>query len=139
MVVFWRTRGPFQFDTGMARQLFRFSLPLVVMALMCMLMHEADRYILRAIVSMDEVGVYSLAHKIGFAVNTLCLMPFISIWHVAVYDIERMDKADDVFRRVFGWFTSGLGILLLGASLTVHQVLPLLIRNLMAMPLIWWL
>lgn len=126
MVVFWRTRGRFQFDTGMARQLFRFSLPLVVMALMCMLMHEADRYILRAIVSMDEVGVYSLAHKIGFAVNTLCLMPFISIWHVAVYDIERMEKADDVFRRVFSWFTSGLGILLLGASLTVHQALPLL-------------
>ncbi len=62
-----------------------------------MLMHEADRYILRAIVSMDEVGVYSLAHKIGFAVNTLCLMPFISIWHVAVYDIERMEKATTCF------------------------------------------
>lgn len=126
MVVFCRTRGTFQFDRDMAGQLFRFSIPLVVMSLLCMLMHEADRYVLRAVVSMEEVGVYSLAHKIGFAVHTLCLMPFISIWHVAIYDIERMDRPDQVFARIFRWFNNGLGILLLGASLTVHQVLPLL-------------
>jgi O-antigen/teichoic acid export membrane protein len=53
-------------------------------------------------------------------------MPFISIWHVAIYDIERMPDATRVFRQVFRWFVSGLGILLLGASLIVHPILPLL-------------
>lgn len=126
LFLFVRTRGGFRFDFGLARQLLSFSAPLVCMALLCMLMHEADRYVLRAVVSLEEVGVYSLAHKIGFAVNTLCLMPFISIWHVAIYDIHRMKDSRRIFCRVFDHFTSGLGILLLGASLIVHPLLPLL-------------
>jgi O-antigen/teichoic acid export membrane protein len=126
LVIFVRTRGPVCFDYSMAGQLIRFSVPLIATSALSMLMHEADRYILQMYVSMDEVGVYSLAHKIGFAINTLCLMPFISIWHVAIYDIERMPDATRVFRQVFRWFVSGLGILLLGASLIVHPILPLL-------------
>lgn len=126
MVVFVKTRGGYTIDTAIGRQMIRFAAPLVITALASMLMHEADRYFLRIWESMDEVGVYSLAHKIGFAVNTLCLLPFISIWHVAIYDIERMPNSHEVFSRMFGWFTSGLGILLLGAALCVHPVMPVL-------------
>ena len=126
LIVFLRSRGGFRLDTAIGVQLLRFSAPLVVMTLLCMLMHEADRYVLRLSSTMDEVGVYSLAHKIGFAVNTLCLMPFMSIWHVAIYDIERMPNSKKVFAQVFSWFAIGLGILLLGAALIVHPILPLL-------------
>lgn len=125
-IVFVRSRGRYTINTEMGRQMFRFAAPLVATALGGMLMHEADRYFLRIWEDMSEVGVYSFAHKIGFAVNTLCLLPFISIWHVAIYDIERMPNAKQIFEDVFGWFTSGLGILLLGASLCVHPVLPML-------------
>lgn len=125
-IVFLRTRGRFRFCPKIAKALLRYSAPLVVTAITAMLMHEADRYVLRVYGSMDEVGVYSLAHKIGFAVNTLCLLSFSSIWHVAIYDIERLPNAKEMFGKVYGWFTSGLGILLLGAALTVHPILPLL-------------
>ena len=90
LAVFVKTRGGYCIDREIGRQMIRFATPLVVTALAGMLMHEADRYFLRIWVSMDEVGIYSLAHKIGFAVNTLCLLPFISIWHVAIYDIDRL-------------------------------------------------
>lgn len=126
LAVFATTRGRYHFDFALSLEMLRFSGPLVVTALLAMLMHEADRYFLRVFVSMDEVGVYSLAHKIGFAVNTLCLLPFSSIWHVAIYDIDRMPKANDVLAKVFGWFVGGMGVLLLGAALTVHPILPLL-------------
>lgn len=126
MVVFLKTRGHFVFRTELAMGMIRFSMPLVVTALLAMLMHEADRYLLRALVDLKQLGVYSLAHKIGFAVNTLCLMPFSSIWHVAIYDIERMPNAKQVFSKMFDWFVAGMGILLLGAALTVHPILPLL-------------
>ncbi|MEP3480135.1 MAG: lipopolysaccharide biosynthesis protein [Fuerstiella sp.] len=126
VVVFIRSRGGYQFERKLANEMFRFASPLVFTALAGMLMHEADRYFLRIWVSLDEVGIYSLAHKIGFAVHTLCLIPFHSIWHVAIYDIERMDDSKRVFAKVFEWFTSGLGILILGACLSVHPVLPLL-------------
>lgn len=126
MCVFVKTRGPYTINTDVGWQMYRFATPLVFTALGSMLMHEADRYFLRVWESMSEVGIYSFAHKIGFAVNTLCLLPFISIWHVAIYDIERLPNAKQIFEDVFGWFTSGLGILLLGACLCVHPVLPML-------------
>ena len=124
--VFLKTRGGYRFSLPLAIEMVRFSAPLVLTAVLAMMMHEADRYILRVLVSLDDVGVYSLAHKIGFAVNTLCLLPFASIWAVAIYDIDRMPRANEMFARVFGWFVSGIGILLLGAALTVHPILPLL-------------
>ncbi|MCX7397609.1 MAG: lipopolysaccharide biosynthesis protein [Planctomycetales bacterium] len=126
MIVFLKTRGAFRFDLALSIEMLRFSMPLLVTAIMAMLMHEADRYFIRVFINMDEVGVYSLAHKIAFAVNTLCLLPFASIWQVAIYDINRMPKADDLYAGVFRWFLGGLGILLLGAALTVHPVLPLM-------------
>lgn len=126
MAVFVKTRGRFTVDRVIGVHMTKFAAPLVVTALASMLMHEADRYFLRIWETMSEVGIYSFAHKIGFAVNTLCLLPFISIWHVAIYDIERMPNSDKTFGSMFGWFSSGLGILLLGASLCVHPILPML-------------
>lgn len=124
--VFVKSRGRYIVNRVIGAQMMKFAAPLVVTALASMLMHEADRYFLRIWETMSEVGVYSFAHKIGFAVNTLCLLPFISIWHVAIYDIERMPDSEKTFSSVFGWFNNGLGILLLGASLCVHPILPLL-------------
>lgn len=126
VAVFLKSRGGSKIDFEVGRQMLRFVSPLVVTALASMMMHEADRYFLRIWESMEEVGIYSLAHKVGFAVNTLCLLPFISIWHVAIYDIERMPDSNQVFGKIFGWFTAGLGIFLLGASLVVHPILPML-------------
>ena len=124
--IFLRTRGGFCFDRTIGNEMLRFSAPLVVTAVTTMLMHEADRYFLRRWQSMEMVGIYSLAHKIGFAVNTLCLLPFLSVWNVSIYDIERMPNSRQLFGKTFAWFTSGLGILLLGAALSVHPVLPIL-------------
>ena len=124
--VFARTRGRFCVDRKIGVEMVRFATPMVVMALATMMMHEADRYFLRIWKDIEAVGVYSLAHKIGFAVNTLCLLPFLSIWNVSIYEIERLPDARQMFAKVFRWFVPGLGILLLGASLTVHPILPLL-------------
>lgn len=125
-VVFLKSRGAFSIDREIGRQMVQFAAPLVFTALATMLMHEADRYILNGWWDLETVGIYSLAHKIGFAVNTLCLLPFISIWHVAIYEIDQMEDSEKIFGKVFGYFVGGLGILLLGASLTVHPILPLL-------------
>ena len=125
-VIFLRTRGGYCVSWDMARELYRYCAPLIVTTIAGMMMHEGDRFVLPVFVDMDQVGVYALAHKIGFAVHTLCLLPFMSIWHVAIYDINKLPDSRQVFGKMYGWFTSGFGILLLGACLTVHPVLPML-------------
>lgn len=121
-------RGRPTFDGGMLEDLFRFSAPMILTALLSMLMHEADRVIMQERTDMDEVGVYSLAHKIGFAIETLCILPFASIWNVSLYEIAERDDAEKIYGDVFRYFVYGFGVLLLGAALTVHPILPLLIN-----------
>ena len=126
-VFFVATRGRPVFDMGLLRKLSRFGGPVILTGLLAMLMHEADRIIMQRLVHMDEVGVYSLAHKIGFAIETLCILPFASIWSVSLYEIAERPDAKQVYVAVFRYFVYGFGVLLLGAALAVHPVLPLLI------------
>jgi O-antigen/teichoic acid export membrane protein len=124
LAVFLKTRGGFCIDIPILRQMLQFSRPLIVTSLASMMLHEVDRYLLTMYQTLEQVGVYALAHKIGFAVHTLCLLPFLSIWHVSIYEIDRLPNSQQEFKRMFRWFVSGIGILFLGASLTVHPVLP---------------
>ena len=124
MGIFLKTRGAYSIDTAICRQMLRFSGPLVITSLASMMLHEVDRYLLSMYQTLEQVGVYALAHKIGFAVHTLCLLPFLSIWHVAIYEIDQLPDSNREFGRMFRWFVSAIGVLLLCASLTVHPVLP---------------
>lgn len=114
------------FDRGIARKLLAFGSPLIVTAVLSMVLHEADRYFLRVFGNLDDVGVYSLAYKIGGAVNMLCLVPFSAIWGVVVYEIARQPDAKKQYAVIFEHFVAGLSLVMLGASLFVKPVLGVL-------------
>jgi len=65
--------------------------------LLALTMHQADRYLLRVFLDMDRVGIYSFAYTIGQAINALCLMPFVAIWSVEVYEIARQPNAKQIY------------------------------------------
>ena len=113
-------------DRQLARKLLAFGSPLIATAVLSMVIHEADRYFLRAYVDLDQVGIYSLAYKIGQAVNMLCLVPFAAIWGVVVYEIAKQPDAKKQYAAVFEQFVAGLSLVMLGASLFVKPVLGVL-------------
>ena len=122
-VIFCGSRGRYVLDRPMAGKLLRFGGPLIATALLSMLIHEADRYFLRIWVDLDQVGLYSLAYKIGQAVNMLCLMPFAAIWGVVVYEIARSPDAKRQYAVVFEQFVAGLSVVMLAASLFARPLL----------------
>ena len=114
------------FDSALLRKLRQFGTPLIVTALLSLLMHEADRYFLKHYAGLGEVGVYSLAYKIGQAVNMLFLIPFAAIWNVVMYEMAAEPNAKQNYARVFEFFTYALLIVTLAASLFAWPLLPLL-------------
>ncbi|MBT4863602.1 MAG: oligosaccharide flippase family protein, partial [Planctomycetaceae bacterium] len=124
--IFARTLRGFLFDSAMLRQLLVFGAPLIVTALLSLLMHEADRYFLKHFAGLAEVGVYSLAYKVGQAVNMLFLIPFSAIWNVVMYEMAADSEPQKNYARVFEYFTYALLILTLAASLFAYPLLPLL-------------
>ena len=113
-------------DVPVMRRLLSFGSPLIVQALLSLMMHEADRYLLRMFGSLEQVGVYSLAYKIGQAVNMLCLVPFASIWNVVMYEIAAQPESRRTYATVFRHFVNSLLVVMLAASLFAFVLLPVL-------------
>ncbi len=123
---FARTRGSFVFDRSLVRPYWHFGWPLVIYGVLSSMMHEADRYILRVFSDLDQVGLYSIAYQIGQGVNTLVIAPFITIWSVLIYELEKQDDAPAIYARVFKHFVAGLALALFLASLFAEPALRLI-------------
>jgi O-antigen/teichoic acid export membrane protein len=121
-----RDLGRVQVKRRVVKSLLLFGSPLIVTALLSLLMHEADRFFLRTFGDLGDVGVYSLAYKIGQAVNTLCLVPFAAIWNVVMYEIAQQPNAKQTFARIFKFYVFGLFLVMLAASLFAFSLLPIL-------------
>lgn len=124
--IFVYDRGTYAFHLPLVSKLWRFSVPLIGVAFLQLVMRQADRYFLRVFLDLHEVGVYSLASNIGQAVNTLCLLPFASIWGVVVYEIAEQSDAKRTYARVYAHFTYGIMVAMLGACLFARPLIELM-------------
>ena len=126
LMLFVRSQSRFAFDKAVLRTLLCFGSPLIIQAFLSLMMHEADRYLLRAYASLDQVGIYSLAYKVGQAVNTLCMIPFGAIWGVVLYEIAQQPDSKNTYAQVFKYYVYGLLVVMLAAALFAFPVLPYL-------------
>ncbi|RMH08935.1 MAG: hypothetical protein D6704_02175 [Nitrospirae bacterium] len=125
--LFARHVGTYSFHYSLLTQLWQFGGPLIGTALLSSLMHEADRYLLRLFVDMEQVGIYSLAYMVSYGVYSLCLLPFTMIWSVLVYEIAERPDAKEIYIRVFEYFTYGLALIMLGVSLFAGNLLGVMV------------
>jgi len=117
----------YKFHLPLLGRLIKFGSPLIITSLLSTLMHEADRYLVRLFLGMDQVGIYSLAYTISQGVYNLCLLPFIMIWSVLVYEIAEQADAKQTYVRVFEYSTYGLALIMLGVSLFAKPLLELMV------------
>lgn len=120
------SRGRFAFSWHIAGKILRFGWPMTVAALLVMVMHQADRYLLRLYLPLDRIGIYALAYTIGEGVNTLILAPFVAIWGVAIYEIAKQPDAKRVYARVFRHYVDIVLLIMLGVSLFARPILGLM-------------
>lgn len=81
-------------------RMLRFSIPAAVTGICLFVVHFGDRFIIPRYHPMSELGIYSLAYKIGMMVN-LAHIAFHSYWSAQVYAIMKREDANAVFGRIF--------------------------------------
>jgi O-antigen/teichoic acid export membrane protein len=128
LLVLVLSRGRPAVSLVVLRKLWKFGAPLIITSILSTVMHQADRYFLREYLSMEDVGVYNLAYLMGQGINTLVLLPFLSIWNVAVYELAGQPDAKRVYARVFEYFVYGLLLVMLGVSLFARPLLLVLAK-----------
>lgn len=116
-LIFRYIRGGIVLEPSLLRPMAHFGMPLMVVALLSMSMHQVGRYFLLAFVSLHDIGIYSFAQQIGQGVNSLILSPFSQIWSVMVFEIAKLKEHNRTYVVVFTLFTRCLILVLLAASL----------------------
>jgi O-antigen/teichoic acid export membrane protein len=101
-----------------AKSMIGYSFPLIGSWIGMYVLNFADRFFLQRLVSLADVGVYSLAYKFGMMPNVLVLGPFSQIWAPKRFELVKEPDAKPLYALVFTyfWFVQlflGLGIAVL--------------------------
>ena len=85
-------------------ELLRFSIPLVPASLANMVVLVSDRFFLGSIVSLGEVGIYSLANRFAVIPGYFISAPFMQIWTVRRLEVYKEPNSEEVMGTVFTYF-----------------------------------
>jgi len=113
------------FELRILREMLSFSTPLIVSSLAGIILTVTDRYMLRFLVDLKAVGIYSLGFKVA---NTLRVFIISSVMMALQPTIYKMMNAPDnkrFYSKSMTYFSFGLMICVLGLSF--HLLLMLII------------
>lgn len=121
-------------------ELWSYGWPLIFNALLINLMHQTNRWFVREMLFMEQVGLLSLGLTVADKVNRLVVMPFQQIWNMLVFELhaEHPERAIRIFCFVFEAFCYVLMLLFFGCSIAAGPALTIIAQEeyLASVPLI---
>lgn len=109
------------------RRMLAFGAPLVIWNLGSFVLHFSDRYFLRAYVSLEAVGIYSLSYKLAMLVAMFISGPFHDIWTPKLLQIDRSEgtRAPAILGEILAHYNLLLVTAALGLALFSRDVIEL--------------
>jgi O-antigen/teichoic acid export membrane protein len=87
----------------------KYSWPLTISSALMLIVHFGDTFVLRHFVPLAQVGIYSLAYRIGMMVAFVEL-PYLRYWNVRMYEVVREVGGLEVFSRMCTYRTAALSL-----------------------------
>jgi len=104
----------------------RYGLPFVPTALSSIGMHQANRFYLSAYTSADQIAYYQLAFQLPFALHSLILGSFETVWSArAVFTIAEVPDALKQYRRVSTYFLFLMSFVLFAVAISAGVIVKL--------------
>lgn len=115
-------------DWGVLRRALLYSLPLVPHALAGWMLEVSDRAVLARLVSLGDLGIYSLGYQFG-AVLGLVVTAFTAAWVPFLFRTlsERGSEAHALVARLATYYSAVLCFVGLGIALLIRPVLGLMV------------
>jgi O-antigen/teichoic acid export membrane protein len=113
----------FTFQWPLFLQILRFAIPLGLSGIAMFIIHFGDRFIILQYRPLADLGIYSIAYKIGMLIS-VAIGSFQGYWNAQVYQIAKRPDAESVVSRTFSYMVlvlsfCGLG-LIVAAKPTLH-------------------
>jgi O-antigen/teichoic acid export membrane protein len=128
-------------DLGLLKRMVKFGTPMIPAMLCAAVMHNADRFLIRQLGNLADVGIYSLGYKFPWMLNALILDSFNRIWTGStMYEVSGQADARYQYAKVATYFmlfyvfaqfslsvfaTAIIRIFAAPEYFSAHQVIPL--------------
>ncbi len=103
--------------------LFKFGAPLIVLALVPPVLKLADRFFLNYYVSLEDIGIYSIAYKFGMIINMFLIMPLQKSWLPMMYKIGVEEETHTYHRDLLFYYSVVGGAFFLAISFFHREVI----------------
>ena len=132
----------FTLDRELGSKMLLLSVPLWLSGLVSLYIGSSNRYLMNIFVSLDDIGLYSLAERLSAIIGALLFTPFFNHWSAERFRLKDRSNFDDIQRNIFLGvslilFAAGLGIVIYGKFIigimadqkfyTAYKALPYLI------------
>jgi len=120
-------RKTFRLVPEVIRPMWAYGWPLILTMLAGLSMHQLNRYFLRVFLDdLGPIGIFAVAFTLAQGVNQMIMVPFQSIWSPVMFEIDRLPDRREMYRRIFKYYTLGIGLILLAVSLLSRPIVAIL-------------
>jgi len=108
-------------------QMLKFSLPLIPARLANSIVNQSDRYFIRYFISIGDVGIYSLAQKLGVAVHMFITVSFQMVFEPRRFEIVKRPDAKETFNKIFVYYCIIIVFAGLGISVFIPEIFKIMV------------
>lgn len=103
-----------------------YSLPIIPAYLSMMVINVSDRYIVKILLGLSDVAIYTLGYKLGNVIHYFVRVPFMQIWLPRRYELYHSGAEPDMFSKIATYyiglmFWSGLAV-----AVFVHDIIKII-------------
>lgn len=126
-VMIWLVRKAIVFNLSWKKMMdmTKFGFPLIPAALSMVVLRLSDRYIISALVDLDQVAIYDIGYKAGSLI-LLFIAPFRLAWTPFAFSISQKPEAPKIYRDVLAYLLAACSFLILGAVAFQTEIVSIL-------------
>ena len=112
-----------RFSVPEASKMIRFGTPLVFVGIFAFISNYIDRYILNYYVTLEEVGLYTLAYQLGMLINIVLVNPLKRMWGPMSLSVKEDDNFKRFCAKTLTYVIAIAGFVFLGIALLSKELL----------------
>lgn len=118
-----------RFSFRLSKAMLAYALPMIPSKLANTLVKQSDKYFVLYFLGTADMGIYSLALKLGNAVHNLLTVPFNMAYIPRRFEIMKQSDAQDIFSKVFTYYVFLMGYVGLCLSLLLPEILDVMVTE----------
>jgi O-antigen/teichoic acid export membrane protein len=112
-----------RFSPTTSWQMVKYSLPMIPSNVGNAAVKQSDKYFVLYFLSVADMGIYSLALKIGNAIHDLVTIPFNLAYIPRRFEIMKQNDAGKIYRKIFTYYMLGLIFVGLSLAMLIPEIL----------------